>query len=434
MAERESISNERGCRTEAGGAPPGRASFWDAFRNPRLALMLGLGFASGLPNPLTGSTMTAWFASEGVTLAMIGFSSIFHLPYNLKFLWAPLLDRYRLPGFGRRRGWMLLTQVVLMLCIAALGTLDPRSAFTQIGLFAVVTAFFSATLDIATDAYRTDVLPPHQRASGTAIFVAAYRGALIVAGAFALILSDFLPWRVIYWMFAGLMGVGILTTLISPAAPTEAGAPRSIGEAIVEPLRELRSRPGIGKVIAIIMLYKVGDVVAGQLQIPFFMEVGFSRSEIGAVLKGLGLGATIAGTLVGGGLVARWGLKLALIVFGFAQAIANLAYVGVASVGKNYAWMTGAIGIDNFMNGLGTSAFVALLMSMCNKRFTAFQYALFSSLMTVVGRLLGYHSGWLVDETGWTSFFVISTLAALPALVLLHFADLREPSEADART
>lgn len=422
----EPVSSER----EPEAAKPARGSFWDAFRSPRLALMLGLGFASGLPNPLTGSTMTAWFASEGVTLAMIGFASIFHLPYNLKFLWAPLLDRYGIPGLGRRRGWMLLAQLALVLSIAALGTFDPSSALTQIGVLAVFTAFFSATLDIAADAYRTDVLPAPQRASGTAIFVAGYRAALIVAGAVGLILSDLLPWTVVYWIFAGLMGVGILTTLIAPPAPTEAIAPRSIVEAVVDPITELLKRPGIVRLIAIIMLYKVGDVVAGQLQIPFFMEMGFSKTEIGAVLKGLGLGATIVGALIGGGLVARWGLKGTLIAFGFAQALANLSYVGVANAGKSYAWMTGAIGLDNFMNGLGTSAFVALLMTLCNKRFTAFQYALFSSLMTVPGRLLGYHSGWLADEAGWTSFFLISTLAALPALALLFFVDIREPNEA----
>jgi PAT family beta-lactamase induction signal transducer AmpG len=410
-------------------APPARASFWDAFRSPRLALMLGIGFASGLPNPLTGSTMTAWLASEDVTLAMIGFASIFQLPYNLKFLWAPLLDRYGIPGLGRRRGWMLTTQIALVLSIGALGSFDPGSALTGVGVLAVVTAFLSATQDVAADAYRTDILPAAQRASGTAIFVAAYRGALIVAGAVALFLSDLLPWSIVYWIFAAAMGVGIVTSLIAPAAPTEAVAPRSMKEAIVDPFVEFFNRRGSIAFIGIIMLYKVGDVVVGHLQIPFFMEMGFTRTEIGAVLKGLGLGATIVGALAGGGLVARWGLKPALIVFGVAQAIANLAYVGVAEAGKSYAWMTGAIGLDNFMNGLGTAAFVALLMTLCNKRFTAFQYALFSSLMTVPGRLLGYHSGWLASEAGWANFFLISTAAALPALLLLFVVDVRDPNE-----
>ena len=413
-------------------AAPARASFWDAFRSPRLALMLGIGFASGLPNPLTGSTMTAWLASEELTLTAIGFASYFQLPYNFKFLWAPLLDRYGIPGLGRRRGWMLVTQVALVLSIGVLGSFDPSSALTSIGVMAIATAFLSATQDVASDAYRTDILPAAQRASGTAIFVAAYRGALIFAGAVALALSDVVSWRVVYWIFAAAMGIGVVTTLIAPAAPTEAMAPRSMREAIVDPFLEFFNRRGSLTFIVIIMLYKFGDVVVGHFQIPFFMELGFTKTEIGAVLKGLGLGATIVGALAGGGLVARWGLKPALIVFGLAQAIANLAYVGVAQAGKSYAWMTGAIVVDNFMNGLGTAAFVAMLMTLCNKRFTAFQYALFSSLMTVPGRLLGGAAGWLADDVGWGNFFLISTVAALPALLLLFFVQVREPSEPSA--
>lgn len=433
MPPRDDLPQRTANAVTAPSAPPARASFWDAFRSPKLALMLGIGFASGLPNPLTGSTLTAWLATEHVTLAMIGFASAFQLPYNLKFLWAPLLDRYAVGRLGRRRGWMLVAQLGLVVSIGAMGSFSPSDALTSIGILAVVTAFLSATQDVAADAYRTDLLPPEQRASGTAIFVAAYRGALIVAGAVALFLSDLLPWSTVYWILAGAMGVGIITTAIAPTAPTEKLAPRTMKEAIVDPIREFTNRRGWLAYVTIIMLYKVGDVVVGHLQIPFFMELGFSRTEIGAVLKGLGLAATIGGALVGGGFVARWGLKPALVVFGIAQAIANLAYVGVAEAGKSYAWMVGAIGLDNFMNGLGTAAFVALLMTLCNKRFTAFQHALFSSLMTVPGRLLGYHSGWLAAEAGWSLFFLVSTFAALPALGLLLFVGVPEPRETEVR-
>lgn len=420
-AQRDPLPQER-------PAPP--ASFWDAFRSPRLALMLGLGFASGLPNPLTGSTLTAWLASEGLSLETIGFAAVFAIPYNLKFLWAPLLDRFAPPALGRRRGWMLICQLALIVSLGAMGSLEPRSSLTWIGVLAVVTAFFSATQDIAADAYRTDLLPAEQRASGTALFVAAYRGALIVGGAVALFLSDLVPWSTVYWLLAGLLGVGVVTTLIAPTPLSERAAPRSMREAVVEPLRELYRRPGIGVALAIILFYKVGDSVAGHLQIPFLMEMGFSRTEIGAVLKGLGLGATIVGALLGGGFVARWGLKRALLVFGIAQAVANLGYVAVALAGKNYAVMTAAIGLDNLMNGLGTAAFVAFLMTLCNKRFTAVQYALFSSLMSVPGRLLGYHSGWLAEHAGWAIFFTVSVVLAVPALLLMSRLELREPEPA----
>lgn len=411
-------------------APKRKPSFWDAFRSPQLALMLGLGFASGLPNPLTGSTLTAWLASEGISLEMIGFAAVFAVPYNLKFLWAPFLDRYALPGFGRRRGWMLLFQLALIVSLGVMGSLEPRSSLTAIGVLAVLTAFLSASQDVASDAYRTDLLPPEQRASGTAIFVAAYRGALIVGGAVALFLSDIVPWSTVYWILASLLAVGVLTTLIAPTPATERVAPRSMKEAVVDPLRELFARPGIMVALNVILFYKVGDTVAGHFQIPFLMEIGFSRTEIGAVLKGLGLGATIVGALLGGGFVARWGLKRALIVFGLAQAVANLGYVAVAVVGKDYVVMTAAIGVDNFMNGLGTAALVAFLMMLCNKRFTAVQYALFSSLMTVPGRLLGGASGWLAGSAGWPTFFLVSIVLAVPALILLLRLDLREPEAA----
>jgi MFS transporter, PAT family, beta-lactamase induction signal transducer AmpG len=411
------------------GEPARKPSFWDAFSNPRLALMIGIGFSCGLPNPLTGSTLTAWLETEHVDLAMIGVSSFFALPYNFKFLWAPLLDRFRLPFFGRRKGWMLVSQLLLMASLVALGSVDPRAELWWIGVFAIATTFFSASQDIVCDAYRTDLLPPEQRASGAAIFVAGFRGAMIVASAVALILAEPLGWNGVYWLMAGLISVGIVTTLIAPAPPTETTAPRTLKQAVVDPLVEYFKRKGPGVAIAflgIIALYKVGDVVAGHLLNPFLLRIGFTTAEVGAVGKGLGLGATIGGVLLGGGLVARWGLKRALIVFGFAQAIGNLAYIAVALAGKNYTVMTAAIGVDNFMNGLGTSAFVALLTTLCNKRFTAFQYALFSSLGTVAGRLLGGASGWLAEAVGWPAFFSISLVLALPAIAILAFVQIEE--------
>jgi PAT family beta-lactamase induction signal transducer AmpG len=404
-------------------------SFWDAFRSPRLALMIGLGFAAGLPNPLSGSTLAAWLSSEHVSLEMIGFAAAFALPYNFKFLWAPLIDRVRPPILGRRRGWMLLAQLALVVSIGAMGSLHPSTELRWVGVLALVTAFLSASQDIAVDAYRTDVLPTEQRASGTAIFVAAYRGALIVAGGVALVLSDIVSWEAVYWFLAALMAVGIVTTVIAPAPTSERLAPRTMREAVVDPVLEIVRRKRWGVLLVLIMFYKVGDVVAGQMQMPFFEGLGFSRTEIGVVLKGLGLGATIAGSLLGGGLVARWGLKRSLITFGVAQAVANATYAALALAGKNYALMTTAIGVDNFMNGLGTAAFVAFLMTLCNKRFTATQYAIFSSLMTVPGRLLGYVNGFVAHHAGWPAFFLITIVAALPAIVILFFIEIRDPNE-----
>jgi PAT family beta-lactamase induction signal transducer AmpG len=417
--------------------PAKKPSFWDAFTNLALASMLGFGFSCGLPNPLIGSTLTSWLQTEGVTIQMIGLSGAFALPYNFKFLWAPFLDRYRIPFLGRRRGWILIAQILLVIALAVLGSIDPSAHLGWIGVAAVTVAFLSASQDVVTDAYRTDLFPASQRASAAGIFVAAYRGAMIVATSLALILSDVIEWRFVYWIMAALMSIGIVTTLLAPAPESEGVAPRNLLVAVVDPFVEYftRHRGGRGLLIAIafllvIMFYKVGDVVAGHLLNPFLQEVGFSRTEIGVVNKGLGLAATIVGALAGGGLVARFGLKRALIGCGIAQATSNLAYAAVAVAGKNYVVMTAAIGIDNLMNGLGTAAFVALLTSLCNKKFSAFQYALFSSLGTVVGRSLGAGSGWVVEWTGWPMFFLISLAVSLPALVMLAIVPFHEPNEA----
>lgn len=395
--------------------------------------MIPLGLASGLPNPLVGTTLTAWMASEGVSLATIGLFAFVALPYNFKFLWAPLLDRYRLPWLGQRRGWMALAQLLLILALGAMGSTSPSGTPTVLATLALGVAFLNATLDIASDAYRTDLLPPEERASGTAVFVAGYRLAMIVGGAGALILSDHLPWSQVYWILAALMLIGVGGTLVAPKPASEPVPPRSLGEAVVAPVVELFRRHGARSALAsltIVMLYKVGDAVAGHLLIPFLMDLGFARTEIGAVAKGLGLGATILGAFVGGGLVAKLGLRRSLLAFGVLQAVANVLYAVLAVVGRDHALLVVSIGVDNLCGGLGTVAFVAYLMSLCNKRFTAFQYALLSSASTVAGRLLGMGSGWVAETAGWPAFFGLTIAAALPALVLLWIRPL--PDEAPA--
>lgn len=402
-------------------------SFFDAFGDRRLALMLGFGFAAGLPNPLTSSSLTAWLSAVEVDLTTIGLFAFVRLPYNLKFLWAPLLDRYALPFLSRRRGWILLSQVLLIVTIGVMGSLDPRRAPWVLAAMAFVVTFLGASQDIATDAYRTDYLPEEQRASGTAIYVAAYRGALIVAGAGALVLSDHLSWNAIYWILAALMSLGIVTTLIAAPPSTQPTKPASFREAVVDPFKEFIGRQNAGRLLFILMLYKVGDGVASHFMIPFMEDVGFTPTEIGTIQKGLGLGATIVGALLGGGFVAKWGLRRALILFGIAQTLANLGYVSVALLPKSYVLVTSVIGVDHLMNGMGTAAFVAYLMTLCDRRFTAFQYALFSSLMTVPTRLITAGSGWLVEWVGWTGFFVGTVIISLPAMLLLLGVRIEEP-------
>jgi PAT family beta-lactamase induction signal transducer AmpG len=411
------------------------SSFFKAFDSRRVAIMIPLGFASGMPNPLVGTTLTAWMATEGVSLATIGVFAFVSLPYNLKFLWAPLLDRYRLPWLGRRRDWMLLTQVLLLGAVAAMGFTSPAASPSTLAALALVVAFLGATQDIASDAYRTDTLATHERASGTAVFVAGYRLALIAAGAGALILSDLVPWRAVYWILSALMLVGVLGTLLAPRPEARDLPPRTLGEAVVAPLVEVFRRHGTKSAVAtlaIVMLYKVGDAFAGHLLIPFLMEMGFPRSEIGAVAKGLGLAATILGALLGGGLVAKLGLRRSLLAFGLLQAVANLLYALLAVTGRSHGLLVVSIGVDNLCGGLGTAAFVAYLMSLCNRRFTAFQYALLSGLSTVPGRVLGISSGVVAEAMGWPAFFLLTIAAAAPALALLWLREVPEEVREEA--
>ncbi|MBX3269764.1 MAG: AmpG family muropeptide MFS transporter [Sandaracinaceae bacterium] len=409
------------------------ASFWDAFRDPKLALMLGLGFASGLPNPLAGDTLSAWFDDVGVPLASVAFfGGLVHLPYNLKFVWASVFDRFWPPFLSRRRSWLLVCQVALLVLIGALGALDPSKGPALVAGLALVVAFTAASQDIVADAYRTELLSAEQRASGVAIFVMAYRVALIVTGSLALIVADHVSWTVAFGMLAALMSVGVVTTLIAPPVAVPPRTPRTMREAIVEPFRELLGREQVWLLLFITMLYKFGDVFVTAIRTPFLREVGFTLTEIGSIVKLIGLIATIVGALLGGGLVAKWGLKRAMIVFGVAQAVPNLSYAALAVVGKSYSLLAVGIGVDNLAGGMGTAALTAFFMTICNRRFTAMQYALLTSLMTVPGRLLGMGSGWLTEHIGWPALWVASVVAAIPALVLLVYVRIVEPDHGEA--
>jgi len=405
-------------------------TFLDAFKSKAALLQLPLGFSSGLPNPLVTGTLTAWMATEGVDLTSIGIFGLASLPYNFKFLWAPLLDRFSPPFLSRRRSWMVVFQGLLCLAIFGLGAIDPVEGAGALAGMVVLVTFLAASQDIVADAYRTDVLPEHQRASGAAIFVAGYRFALIASGGLALILSDHMSWRQVYWGMGSVMLLGVLATLLAPPPEVEARRPRDFKESVVAPLREFFSRKGAWVMLAIIISYKVGDAVAGHLLTPFLMEVGFTRTSIGGVQKVFGLIATIVGSLAGGGLVSRYGLRRCLIAFGILQAVANGLYAVLAVVGHSYPLLVASIGVDNFFNGLGTAAFVAFLMTLCHRKHTATQYALLSSAMSIGGRLIGSSGGAIAEYAGWPVFFGVTIVAAIPGIVLLTLRPLAEPDHA----
>lgn len=386
----------------------------------RLLLMLPLGFASGLPLPLSSSTLQAWLTVEGVAIATIGLFALTGLPYTLKFLWAPLVDRFVPLPVGRRRAWLLLTQTVLALALAGLAAFDPHHQLLLIAGFALLIAFFSATQDIAFDALRTDVLRPEERGLGAALSVTGYRLAMLVAGALALILGEHWGWSNTFLLMAGLMATTLVVTLLTPE-PAGVRAPRSLAEAVSGPLKAFFARPEAWGLILLVILYKLGDAFAGSLTTAFLIRgAGFTPTDVGLVNKGFGLAATLIGALAGGLWLMRLGLFRALMLFGILQAVTNLGFLVLALTGHNYPLMVLAVGLENLAGGMGTAAFVALLMGLCEVRYSATQFALLSALASLGRVLLGPVAGGVVTWLDWPLFFVLTFLAALPGLWWLN--------------
>lgn len=388
----------------------------------RVAPLLALGFASGLPLALTGGTLQAWATIENVSLQEIGFLTLVGSAYTLKFLWAPLIDRYAPPILGRRRGWMLLTQVMLALGLLLMGFLSPSTNLFALSMLAVAVAFFSASQDIAFDAYRSDVLHKEERGAGAALSVLGYRLAMLVSGGFALILADqWLGWGPMYMLMAALMLLCVLATFWAPEPEVQAQAPRSLSVAVVEPFKEFFSRPEALTVLVLIVLYKLGDAFAGALSTTFLIRAaGFSATEVGTVNKLLGLAATIVGALTGGALMAKLGLYRSLLFFGVLQGVSNLGFWLISVSPHSVVLMACAVGLENLCGGMGTAAFVALLMGLCNRQFSATQFALLSAL-SAVGRtyLAGPLTPPLVEYAGWSTFFILTVVIAIPGLLLL---------------
>lgn len=400
------------------------------FRDRNLAVILLLGFASGLPLALTGGTLQAWMTVEGVDLSTIGLFTLVGLPYTWKFLWAPVMDRFVPPFLGRRRGWLVLTQLALAAGIATMAFASPRADLAWLAFLAVFVAFASASQDIVFDAYRTDVARPEQRGLAAAFTVVGYRVAMLTSGAAALVLvggSGFIPalgWQNTYLVMAGLMGLGAVATLWGPEPQVVVPPPRTLEEAVWLPLKEFFARPGAWVLLALIVLYKLGDAFAGSLTTAFLLRgVAFSLDDVGYVNKGMGLAATIFGALFGGALMVRLGLYRALMVFGILQAVSNLAFMALAAAGKSWPLMVFAVGFENLCGGMGTAAFVALLMALCDQRFTATQYALLSALAAFGRVYVGPAAGYATDPKylglSWTVFFFLTFVVALPGLILL---------------
>ncbi|AVF35585.1 muropeptide MFS transporter AmpG [Rahnella sikkimica] len=397
------------------------SQYFKIFTQRNTVILLLLGFASGLPLALTSGTLQAWMTVENVDLKTIGIFSLVGQAYVFKFLWSPMMDRYTPSFLGRRLGWLILTQLLLVAAIFAMGFMDPGKDLFWLAALAVLIAFASASQDIVFDAYKTDLLPSEERGNGAAVSVLGYRLAMLVSGGLALWLADrYLGWQHMYWLMAVLMLVGVFATLISPEPQNTQPAPRSIEMAVVAPLKDFFGRNNAWLILLLIVMYKMGDAFAGSLSTTFLIRgVGFDAGEVGLVNKTLGLMATIIGALFGGMLMQRLSLFRALMLFGILQAVSNAGYWILAITDKDLYTMGTAIFFENLCGGMGTAAFVALLMTLCNRSFSATQFALLSALSAVGRVYVGPIAGWFVEAYGWPWFYLFSIVAGVPGLLLL---------------
>ena len=385
----------------------------------RMLVSFIMGFACGLPLLLTSTVLQAWMKDAGVDLTVIGLMALVGLPYTLKFLWAPFLDRFTLPVLGRRRGWLLIAQISLVFSIAGLGFTGPATNPAIMVFSALLVTFFSASQDIVVDAYRREDLADEELGLGSSFYINGYRVGMLLASGGGLILADHLPFKMVYLIMATCMLPGIIATLLTPEPVASTGTPKTLREAILEPLAEYFSRENAIIILAFVLLYKIGDTMASSITTPFFLDVGFSKTEIGAVVKLFGFWATIAGSLIGGVLMLRIGINRSLWIFGALQAISTAGFAILARIGHSLPALSGVIAFENLTSGMGTAAYAAFMASITNRKFTATQYALLSSLMGVPRVLASAPTGFLAKHMGWENFFIFCVFIALPGMMLL---------------
>ena len=385
----------------------------------RMLVAFLMGFSGGLPLLLTWGVLQAWMTEKGVDLTWIGMISLVQVPYTWKFLWAPFLDRFIPPFLGRRRGWLLVAQIALMAAIVGLGYSDPIKNTGLMIVAAVLVAFFSATQDIVIDAYRREDLPDEELGLGSSMYVYGYRLGMLLASGGGLILADYLSFPKVYFLMSLCMLPGILTTLLTPEPEVVAGTPRTLKEAVLDPFVDYFSRNGANWILVFILLYKIGDTMASGITMPFYLETGFSKTEIGTVVKFFGTAATLIGAFLGGVLLLKLGINRGLWIFGILQALSTAGFAMLARIGYNITMLSGVIAFENLSSGMGTAAFVAFMASITNKKFTATQYALLTGIMGLSRQMASSVTGFMAKNMGWQSFFIFCTLIAIPGMLLL---------------
>jgi len=398
-------------------------------RLPVLVTVALLGYTSGIPYNLIGSTLQAWMHDSGVDLKTIGFFALAGLPFTLKFLWSPLMDRYQPPFLGRRRGWILVMFIMVMALLALMSLADPAGNLRLVALLALVLAFFSASVDINVDAYRTEVLPARLLGPGISLHITAYRIGMVYGGALALLLADLMPWRVVYLIMALGLLPGAVGTFLAPE-PVGLPAPKTLQEAVVGPFKEFLGRRRAWEVLAFILLYKLGDNLCTAINTPFLQVLAFSKTEIGLANKVVGMSFLIGGGLLGGMLMARWSLRRSLWVFGILQMLSMTGHLALAMVGKNHALLLITVAVENSIFAMGTVAYLALIQRCCDRRSAATQFALLTSLSALARVLFASPAGVLASAFGWPVFFLICMALAIPGLLLLRRFDAWELPEA----
>jgi len=399
-----------------------KTNWRDAILNRRMFICIFTGFASGMPLYVLFQLVPAWLREGGVSLTEIGLFALVGIPYTWKFLWAPFMDRYVPPFLGRRRGWMLLCQLALIVSIGVLGMYQPSQSTWVIAWIAVAVAFFSASQDVVLDAYRREILPDEELGLGNAIHVQAYRISSLIPGSLAFILADFLPWSSVFWITAGFMSIGLAMTLIVSEPESQLPEDKGLRHAVVAPFMEYINRrgwKGLLLVLAFMFLYKIGDNMATALATPFYLDMGFTMTQIGLVAKHAALWPAIAGGLMGGVIMIRMGINRSLWIFGVVQVVSILGYAILASSGPVLWILAAVIGFEYLGVGMGTAAFTAFIAKETSRTYAATQFALFTALAALPRTFANASTGAIVEHIGWVDFFLLCAVIALPGMLLL---------------
>lgn len=385
----------------------------------KMLAMFALGFSSGFPFYVIREVLKAWLTDANIDLGTIGLFSAVALPYTWKFVWSPAMDGVTVPFLGRRRGWMILTQIGLLILIAVMGQLNPTESLKMMAVVAFCIAVFSASQDIVLDAFRREYLTDEELGLGTGIWMNAWRFGMFASTGTAFFLADSIGYPTVHLVLSMMMGVGIITTLLVPEPETGVTPPRTLQETVIEPFREFFSRGGAWWVLAFILMYKLGDNMAGAMNIPFILKTGFTKQEYFVIVKGIGMLALFGGAFLGGIIMIRLGIANSLWVFGILQAISTAGFALLVFLGKNHVLLSGIVAFEFLATGLGQAAYASYMAVQTNKRFTATQYAMMTSLMAIPGTVAAAVTGYMVEFLGWAGFYITCSLIALPGMLLL---------------